>query len=74
MRTSACCWAIEESLSESASYTQTQVYLIRAVDVQADGALHAAGFVQCLLTPKQLRMDFMSINEEKPIFRTHVDV
>ena len=35
--------------------------------------LHA-GFVQCLLSPKRLRVDFMSINQADPIFRTYIDV
>lgn len=68
----------EGLLSEAAILMQNEIYVSRANTVwrqaQADGALHAAGFVQCLLTPKQLRVDFMSINEEQPIFRTHVNV
>ena len=35
--------------------------------------LHA-GFVQCLLSPKRLRVDFMSINQADPILRTYIDV
>ncbi len=41
---------------------------------RADDALNVAGFVQCLLTPKRLRIDFMSINQEQPTFRTYIDV
>ena len=33
-----------------------------------------AGFVQCLLNPKRLRVDFMSIDQADSIFRTYIDV
>lgn len=33
-----------------------------------------AGFVQCLLTPTRLRVDYISINQEEPILRSYIDI